>query len=158
MLWTKENSPGCHSFHSNGCKNVNQYLYFSTFEFQAWISHRDYQNSPGNNKDASLKWQIWESQLCYMVQSNSQSCMRLSFPIRFFVQVVVQTLPMLQEEALPNLPKITHSPFKVPLTTDTWFRHHSLGIVSTHGTLRSRLAFFIDLPLSHDTRFPLWEG
>lgn len=54
--------------------------------------------------------------------------------------------------------RITHSPFKVPLTTDTGFRHHSLGIVSTQGTLRSRLAFFIDLPLSHDTRFPLWQG
>ena len=56
-----------------------------------------------------------------------------------------------------KVPRATYSPLKVPLTTDTWFRHHSLGIVPTQGTLGSRLAFFIDLPLSHDTRLPLQQ-
>lgn len=56
-----------------------------------------------------------------------------------------------------KVPRATYSPLKVPLTTDTWFRHHSFGIVPTQGTLGSRLAFFIDLPLSHDTRLPLQQ-
>lgn len=56
-----------------------------------------------------------------------------------------------------NVPRATYSPLKVPLTADTRFGHHSLGIVPTKGTLGSGLAFFIDLPLSHDTRLPLQQ-
>lgn len=154
MLWTREES--WLSLHQkNGQKNGNQFFQFSAFEFQAWIYHGDL--SPTDEGDAPLTQQVWGSHLSLISTIAATKPHETQFLCQVFCPGSSLATANATKPGPAKVPRVTYSPLKVPLTADTWFRHHTLGIVPTQGALGSRLAFFIDLPLSHDTRLPLQQ-